>query len=368
MSDTRVDHKTYAVGTIKIRKKTKPDKVITQTIMKPKLYLLIFFVLATDLCEAQQPVVLDTSMFDKIYQYIDLSLLDGWIFHEGNNLKWSAKDMDNTGWKKFSPNALSVKDADKSGRAEGWFRLRFKLDSSFSNIPFTMQLDKWMAKDVYIDGAYIASYGNTGINLKPYIEGECSSPINVSTVTPGNVHTMAVHVIDYISPLNPWALKGGFSVSVVGPDSQHNYFVKTKEFSVYFISYAVVCAVLCLLFFFLYFQNRSEKVLLLIALGMTFLFLQMIFTYVWATVSEISFLANGLTFIGSFIFGQLYFLFNVVILAKIFKKKIQPIFLLVIVLLAITPIVDIYISMPSYTDTVITALQLLVYGHLAISS
>ena len=62
------------------------------------------------------------------------------------------------------------KNADKNGRLEGWLRIRFKLDSSFENIRIGIQASRWAAVDIFIDGNYFTSYGNTGLNGRAYEE------------------------------------------------------------------------------------------------------------------------------------------------------------------------------------------------------
>ena len=139
--------------------------------MKRKLFFSILFLSLLGFCRAQDStVVLSASMFDKYFQVIPITAKDGWIFKEGNDTSWARKDISTTGWKKFNPTQLTIKNADKNGRAEGWFRIRFRLDNSFQNMPVGIQMGRWAATDVYLDGRHIVSSGNTGLNGKPYKE------------------------------------------------------------------------------------------------------------------------------------------------------------------------------------------------------
>ena len=100
--------------------------------MKTKLFCLFILLNTINFCEAQDStVVLNTSMFDKYFQTIPLTGLNGWIFKQGNDTNWSKNEIDTTGWVKLNPSQLTLKNADKNGRLEGWLRMRFKLDSSF---------------------------------------------------------------------------------------------------------------------------------------------------------------------------------------------------------------------------------------------
>jgi len=241
--------------------------------MKPKLCLFILFLLAYNFCKAQEPVLLDTSMFNNSLQVVSLSAMDGWIYKQGSDTTWAKQDVDITGWKKFQPTEFSIKNADKNGKAEGWFRIKIKPDSSFLNSQFVLNSFTWAITDIYIDGKLVASNGNTDINGKPYEEvgqGLVSSLIELNI---GKVYTIAIHITDFRSPFDASKLKGetggyGSLVNIGTVKELINFFEFWQEFRTHFIIWASVCAVLSVLFSLLYFLNRSEKILLLIAIAM----------------------------------------------------------------------------------------------------
>ena len=147
-------------------------------------------------------------MFDKYFQTISLTRLSGWIFKHGNDTNWSKNEIDTTGWVKLNPAQLTVKNADKNGRLEGWLRMRFKLDSSFEDMRIGIQALPWAAVDIYIDGNYITSYGNTGLNGKAYEENRnLLGAIQQLQIETGKEHILAVHVVDHVAPLNHRFLK-----------------------------------------------------------------------------------------------------------------------------------------------------------------
>ena len=207
----------------------------------------------------------------------------GWLFKQGNDTAWAKKDIDLTGWQKLMPTELAEKLADKKDRVEGWFRIKIKLDTAFMETPFGFRISSWAASDFYINGNLIASFGNTGINGAPYLENRFVSnllpvPVNIK---PGKEYTLALHVVDYLSPFPPHQLKAKESglrglIRITAP----NYYKSVVENStsgVYFnIILAIISAVLSLLFWLLLFQNRSEKNLLLFALASTFLTISLI--------------------------------------------------------------------------------------------
>ena len=246
--------------------------------MKRKLFFSILFLSLLGFCRAQDStIVLSASMFDKYFQIIPLTAKDGWIFKEGNDTSWASKDISTEDWKKFNPSQLNIKNADKNGKAEGWFRFRFRLDSSFQNMPVGIQMGRWAATDVYIDGRHIVSAGNTGLNGKPYKESQISieSPTVVELV-PGVDHVLALHIVDHCSPLKSSMLKTelqnvGFGnvIELTGPESQLKDIHHFKRFTVYWTLWVSVCSVLAIVFWLLYFQNRSEKNLLLVSIAIT---------------------------------------------------------------------------------------------------
>jgi hypothetical protein len=150
---------------------------------------------------------LSTNMFDKTNEQIFLGSKDRWIFKQGNDTAWAKKDLDTKGWSKLKPIELSAKLADKNGRAEGWFRIKINLDSSFLNIPIGFTVDSWAAIDLYVDGRLLSSFGNTGINGKPFKEKSFISYENpvIVNLTTGIDHSIALHFVDYLAPLPPGA-------------------------------------------------------------------------------------------------------------------------------------------------------------------
>src|SRR4030095_4707514 len=103
--------------------------------MKFFLNTFLFLLLSTHYCWCQDSVaVLSTKMFGKD-QMIPLSPIDGWLFRKGNDTSWAAKQLNISDWVKVMPTELSAKNADESGKVEGWFRFNFRLESNFASMP-----------------------------------------------------------------------------------------------------------------------------------------------------------------------------------------------------------------------------------------
>ena len=129
------------------------------------LRLILIFLLywmTTGVTLAQDTTLqLSTHIFDN-RQVLELATLPGWVFQSGHNPTWAKPGLNTAVWLKRSPSDLSAKDADAAGKAEGWFRLRIRLDSTFKGIPLGVRNRAYAATDVYINGQLVASFGSTG--------------------------------------------------------------------------------------------------------------------------------------------------------------------------------------------------------------
>ena len=254
--------------------------------MKPLIKTFLFFFICNRYGLAQDSVVtLSTTMFDKQTWVLRLSPMKGWLFKEGNSRSWADKDIALDGWKEMNPMKLSAKYADKTRRAEGWFRFKFKLDSSFRNLPIGFLRGCWAATDLYLDGNFLASFGNTGDNGGTYEEYNPIDKLSISAdVRPGTEHLLAIHFVDYLAPLPPGQLKsetaGGTRsetnglrsfIGIVGHDFDSKFADFSRATLFYRSIWAAVTTLLAILFWLLVFQNpREKKILMLIAFYASF--------------------------------------------------------------------------------------------------
>ena len=253
--------------------------------MKTFIITFSFLFFGFEFGTAQDSLVILSAKMLNNTQAILLSPMDGWLFKSGNDLSWASKDLEVGDWKKINPTDLSAKYADKTGKAEGWFRLKFQLDSSFQNIPIGLRRGTWAATDIYIDGHLLTSFGNTGYGGKSYKEyNPIDKPLVPANIEPRKEHLLAIHFVDYVSPVPPRQLKsetiGGarketeglrYFIMFAGPE----YDLYTTNLSRMTIPYrsiwVAVTSLLAVLFWLLVFQNPKEKrTLILIALYSSF--------------------------------------------------------------------------------------------------
>jgi signal transduction histidine kinase len=245
--------------------------------MKSFIQTFLFLLIGIHSCLCQDSAVVLSAKILNNYQAITLSPGNGWLFKQGNDPSWDKKDINTTNWKKLNPMGLSAKYADKAGRVEGWFRFKFKLDNEFNNIPLAFRRGGWAATDIYLDENLVASFGSTGINGKKFSEynpiDKRSVPVKVE---PGKEHLMAMHIVDYLSPLLSCqlksAIKGGvrpetdglkYFIRLTGPefDAGTQNIVKLTLF--YRSIWISALSLLALLFWLLFFLNPGEKKILL---------------------------------------------------------------------------------------------------------
>ena len=209
--------------------------------------------------------------------YIALGDIDGWIFRKGNDISWARKEIDTAGWQKMKPSQLSGKLADKNGKLEGWLRIKIKLDPAFSDTSFDLYMNAWAASEIYVDGSLHCTFGNTGVNGKPFEE---YNPMTTNLLLPfnvekGNEHILAIHFVDFLSALPPYNLKSEMAnrirsfIIIATPEFRKLDLDLTLTFHAFRTIWLTVNIILCLLFWLLAFQNRNEKNFFIIAVYTT---------------------------------------------------------------------------------------------------
>ena len=98
-----------------------------------KYLLTVLFILNTLFYGKAQDttIVLSTSMFNNEGR-INLGEIEHWIYKQGNDSSWANPGIAVNNWQHLNPGEITKKQADKNGRIEGWFRMKIRLDSSFS--------------------------------------------------------------------------------------------------------------------------------------------------------------------------------------------------------------------------------------------
>ncbi len=319
--------------------------------MKSLLTVLLFLLAGIHHCTAQDTtIVLKPDMYDKTVQAFNIDEMEGWLFKEGYDTAWAKKDIEVNGWKRFKPVEFSAKQADKTGRAAGWFRIKIKLDPSLGDTPLGIDLSTWAASDIYINGELKTSSGSTGQNGKPYREpASLHAHPKPVYLFPGNEYLIAMYVVDYLAPLPPRRLKSEDRwdtqlINVTGPEYFSSVIKSIVKWNGYATLWVSVCAILSLLFWLLAYQNPNEKNLRLIAACTSFFALNMLCVSVRQFGDNISYTEAMLCTYLSGLFFTLYTLLMPLILAKIFKRKITRLLKLFLVAYFVISIASLFLA------------------------
>ena len=309
--------------------------------MRSFITIVVFFFCGIQFCNAQDTtIVLSASMLDKTSDQIDIGQLNGWIFKNENDTGFSKINIDTTGWKRLKPSELSSELADKNGRVEGWFRIKIKLDSSFLNKQIGFDVGNFAATGLYMDGKMIAARGDIGENGKPFRGYLGIDPVFMHFQTSAP-HIFALHFAGYVSPFPPHELKATNPDNtnplfvLDGPNFNSNLLKLETIIDAFTTTWVVVCGILALLFWLLHFQNRQEKNLFWIALYTSILTLS-IYSVVKTTSIGTSYISLKIDDLISR--GSLFLLLLVIIpilLAKVFKRKLNRKLLTALVILAV---------------------------------
>lgn len=292
------------------------------------LRILLLLLFLGNYCHAQDTTVtLTRNLLKSEAPQFFLIDFNTWLYKPGNDPTWSLKDTDVTGWRSLKPTELTPADADANGRVEGWFRFRFRLDSSMQTIPLGLRAGTWAAIDIYLNGRFIFSQGNTSADPDQFKGGKpfgiLPTPVNLQA---NQDYTIALHFVDYISPfpgekrlrskdINPQSF-----LRLTGPGVESIVFELSRSFLFYSTFWTTSCAILAILFWLLAFQNPREKNLRLIALTTTFTTI--------ATLMNMLSDTTSVSYLGYFWYNYIYNVFILlmcvcvpILLVKIFNRK-----------------------------------------------
>ncbi len=303
--------------------------------------------------------------------YISLGNMNGWIFRQGNDIARAKEHINSAGWKNIKPSELSEKLTDKNGRLEGWLRIKIKLDTAFGDTVLGLQMNAWAASEVYVDEKLLKAFGNTGINGKPFEEYNPTYKLPIAfNIEKGKEHIVAIHVVDFRSPLPPHHLKSEgrlyYFISITSPSFNARYLNSHLQDNFYKTLWLLANAILCLLFWLLALQNRDEKNLLLIALTSTALTLT-IYCDQYIISRGISY--NFYAFLGMAwpILLSTGSILSLLLMLRIFKRKLILPFKILIWIIFLCGIAQIYFTTPFILIFQIS-LTILVYAYYIITS
>ncbi len=305
--------------------------------MKQLLSFLFSILVIHAVCGQDRAVVLSSDMFQS-HQRIFLAPLDGWLFHQGHDPAWANSGLDVSDWQAFKPTQLSPDLEDASGRIEGWFRIKIKLDQSFEGMDLALGRQLWAATDVYLNGSLIHSFGSTADPYKAFNPTlKYPTPISLEA---GREYLLAVHFVDYETTftqreirLKPENLETFINLS--GPDYEVWVTRDFKQTHIYVTLCLAVSFLLFFLYWFLVYLNPDQTIFRIIALFTT---AALVGTGVifGDTFFDISYELEKIRFLAMITFQAILTLFGLFILEWVLTRKISKLSWALLAILLIT--------------------------------
>jgi signal transduction histidine kinase len=321
--------------------------------MKGNIQILLLVLLPSLAVAQDTTITITPKMLDpNNWSSVSFGDKNGWIFRQGNDTTWAKPDINTANWKKLKPTELTDAMADKNGKLEGWFRIKIKLDSTFGNTLFNCNMFIYAPSEMFVDGQLFKVAGNTRVNGGRFREdnyrGGYPAFFNVEK---GKEHLVAIHFVDFLSPLPPHHLKLKdsnrlpyfFSIAERQHDSKGYYsYIQGDLYRTIWLS---VNGILCLLFWFLAFQNRSEKNLVLIATTST-ISLLMLYCVTYDRAISGTYLANKLAALSSPMLIAASIICTTLVMLRIFRRQINLLPKILMGAILICGVLHVFISSP----------------------
>ncbi len=290
-----------------------------------KYVITVVFLLSTLFYGFSQDttIVLTSSMFNSEGK-IQLGEIEHWLYKQGNDPTWADSGISVKNWQHLNPADITKKNADQNGRLEGWFRMKIKLDSSFNQTSLFIIQRSYLASDIFINGKPFYSFGNTGYNGKQFSEFTDFNKLpDEIKLEMGKELLLAVHFVDYTDykgQVKDFSFTKNRFIGIANPAYVATFYTSSLLLRK-FIVILTILSVLAVLFWFLFFLNRSEDHLLFVALSTTSLLGLQLFHFLNALAfstynqEQLWIFLAAISFAGVFTFLPL-------LVAKVFKNHI----------------------------------------------
>ena len=290
-----------------------------------KYLVSVVLLLSTFFCANAQDttIVLTSSMFNSEGK-IQLGEIEHWLYKQGNDPSWADPGISVKNWQHLNPADITKKNADQNGRLEGWFRLKIKVDSSFNQTSLFIIQRSYLASDIFINGKPFYSFGNTGYNGKPYSEFTDFSKLpDEIKLEQGKELLLAVHFVDYTDykgRIKEFSFTKVRFLGIANSAYVATFYTSSLGLRYLIVILAILC-VLAVLFWFLFFLNRSEEHLLFVAVSTTSLLGLLLFHYLQYLAFSTYNQERLWEFLDTLCFAGV-FTFMPLLVAKVFKNHI----------------------------------------------
>lgn len=220
-------------------------------------------------------VVLTKDMIEN--DVIQLGQLDGWRYLPGDAPNGAEPGLDLSEWQLLRPADLSEDYLNEDGAIVGWFRLTFRLDSTFVDTPLFWRIGTWGAIALYIDGELVEQYGSPSSNKSEFAGYNPFNKIaNHAMLESGRDYELAFYVTDHLtSVVNKTTQSPMYGhvplirLTVESYNELIDFNVKILRFWDGAMIFAL--GMLSMIFWVLVFQNSKQEIVYQVALTTTFL-------------------------------------------------------------------------------------------------
>lgn len=269
------------------------------------------------------------------HQSIFLAEKDNWYFKQGHDAEWANPNMDLSNWQQLKLSEISKDFENESGRIEGWFKTKLKLDKSLANIPLGLTRTLWAATDVYINGELLYSFGNTGEPYEAY-NPVLKYPVPIDLEV-GKIYDIAIHFVDYETTFTQREIRLKENnlqnfINLTGPAYIQWVDKDTKRSYLYGGLCIGISALLFFLFWLLVVLNPKQKIFWLIAVMATIVLLYAI-SFFYPYFYEISYEVEKIRFLIMITLQGFTVTYGLIILEWVLKNKISRISIVLLIAL-----------------------------------
>jgi two-component system, NtrC family, sensor kinase len=237
------------------------------------LFMLCLFtnVMPVHIIAQDRLIILTDTMLNN-FELIRLSNLDGWRYSSTYDSTWADPDYNDAHWESINLKDFSLSHAGSTGKIEAWFRIKITIDSSLVKHHLNFRTGTKSALELYLDGALFKQYGiphPNRANFKSFLPFfQLGDPVKFE---PGEVYTLGVYFVDHYSYLiEKFTNKSVFlNPLILLTTHQNNLLLHDKKNRNIINFWLGPLLLLSGLFWLMYFQNRDERTVLLVAIFTT---------------------------------------------------------------------------------------------------
>jgi len=242
--------------------------------------LLLISLLITSGSIVAQDTIITITKKDLVFSEINavnLRYLPGWSYKKGTGPLPENSIHDSTGWEKFTEATKYADLKSNENYIGSWLRLKFRLDSSFTERPLYFQMFEHNIYYLFLDDSLIGLHGErTGTGELKHKLASYKDHIIQTNIEPGKVYELKIF---YVTDFKPGLLQIGSygnsilpDVAITGAKAIDSSFIMVQVF----LFWQTILLILLLLFWLLYFLNKEEKVNAFAGLVVTAQFISML--------------------------------------------------------------------------------------------